>query len=121
MIVASNLLVIAETLAIARKGGVDVAALPAALKGGFADSTPLQIFGPRMAAHQFEPRLGAIALMEKDVRLAAAMATESGAHAPMLALVSELYRTACTQPEIGGTRDLSRVIGLFESLTEPTR
>ena len=117
MIVACNLLVIAETIAMARKAGIDVAALPAALKGGFADSSPLQIFGPRMAAHRFDPRLGAIALMAKDVRLATELSSMYGARAPSLALADELYGRACHQPGIHDSADISCLIGLFESLS----
>jgi 3-hydroxyisobutyrate dehydrogenase-like beta-hydroxyacid dehydrogenase len=117
MIVACNLLVIAETIAMARKAGVDVAALPAALKGGFADSSPLQIFGPRMAAHRFDPRLGAIELMVKDVRLATELSSLRGARTPSLALAGELCARACHQPGIVESADISCLIGLFESLS----
>jgi 3-hydroxyisobutyrate dehydrogenase-like beta-hydroxyacid dehydrogenase len=117
MIVSCNLLVIAETLAMARKAGVDVARLPAALKGGFADSTPLQIFGPRMAKHRFEPRLGAIALMEKDVGLASALSASNNAHTPMLALARDLYSQVRHRAGIDVTADLSYLIGLFEPLS----
>jgi 3-hydroxyisobutyrate dehydrogenase len=117
MIVACNLLVIAETIAMARKAGVNVDALPAALEGGFADSSPLQIFGPRMAAHRLEPRLGAIALMVKDVRLATELSSLCGARTPNLALAGELYARACHQPGIHGSADISCLIGLFEPLS----
>jgi 3-hydroxyisobutyrate dehydrogenase len=120
MIVACNLLVIAETISMARQAGVDVSALPAALRGGFADSLPLQIFGPRMAAHCFEPRLGAIALMVKDVRLASELSSLYHAWTPNLALASELYARACHQPGIDESADISCLIGLFESLASRT-
>jgi 3-hydroxyisobutyrate dehydrogenase len=120
MIVACNLLVIAETLSMARQAGVDVRALPAALKGGFADSLPLQIFGPRMAAHCFEPRLGAIALMAKDVRLASELSSLYRARTPNLALAGELYARACHQSGIDESADISCLIGLFESLSIAT-
>jgi 3-hydroxyisobutyrate dehydrogenase-like beta-hydroxyacid dehydrogenase len=113
-IVACNLLVIAETLALARKAGVDVERLPGALKGGFADSAPLQIFGPRMAAHAFEPRLGAIDLMIKDVRMANDLADVASARMPMLELARVLYEEALASPALDTSSDLSRLIGLFE-------
>lgn len=113
-IVASNFLVIAETLALARKAGVEVARLPEALKGGFADSTPLQIFGPRMAAHQFEPRLGAVELMIKDVGLASALAERVAAATPMLDAARALYDSARRSADIDTAGDLSRLIELFE-------
>lgn len=120
MIVACNLLVIAETFAMARKAGVDVAGLAAALEGGFADSSPLQIFGPRMAEHRFEPRLGAIALMIKDVGLATALSGACGAQTPSLALARELYGRVRDQAAINESADISCLIGLFESLSSRT-
>ena len=51
LIVASNLVAIAEALTLAAENGLDPGILPDALTGGFADSIPLQIFGRRMAAH----------------------------------------------------------------------
>src|SRR5690606_37649944 len=48
-IVSCNLAAIAEAVNLAMKAGVDAARLPEALAGGYADSLPLQIYGPRMA------------------------------------------------------------------------
>jgi 3-hydroxyisobutyrate dehydrogenase len=87
-----------------------VSCLAEALKGGFADSTPLQIFGPRMAAHRFEPHSGTIALMKKDAELAGALAARTQAIAPMLERALGLYR----QPGLALEADLSRLIGLYE-------
>lgn len=84
MLVATNVLAIAEMMAVARKAGIDVDALSGALSGGWADSKPLQIFRPRIAARQFEPRLGAIEVMTKDIRLARAMAAAAAADTPLL-------------------------------------
>ena len=36
-------------IALAERAGVDAELLPDALRGGFADSIPLQLFAPRMA------------------------------------------------------------------------
>jgi 3-hydroxyisobutyrate dehydrogenase len=116
MIVACNMLVMAETIATARCAGVDVARLPEALRGGFADSLPLQIFGPRMAAHEFTPRLGAISLMEKDLLLARAMAQEAGAETPIARLCVELYAQVSSEDGLSREGDIASVIGLFERL-----
>jgi 3-hydroxyisobutyrate dehydrogenase-like beta-hydroxyacid dehydrogenase len=112
LIVSCNFLVLAETIALARKAGVDVARLHEALRGGFADSTPLQIFGPRMASHVFEPRLGAISLMQKDVGLAAQLASRFGAEAPMLHRAMEIYAREGLLPDA----DISTLISLFEKV-----
>lgn len=116
MIVASNVVTIAETIAVARAAGVDVAGLPAALKGGFADSMPLQLFGPRMASQTFLPRLGAIALMAKDVRLARAMATNAGTSTPVMERIEELLRRVSDIDGLTQEDDLSVLVRLYEPL-----
>jgi 3-hydroxyisobutyrate dehydrogenase len=84
--------VIAEAVRLAEAAGVDAKMLPAALKGGFADSLPLQVFGTRMAARQFTPPLGAVAIMLKDLENAAAVAKEKSVPLPMARTAAELYR-----------------------------
>ena len=84
--------VIAEAVRLAEAAGVDARMLPTALKGGFADSLPLQVFGTRMAARQFEPPLGAVSIMLKDLENAAAVAKDKGVPLPMARTAAELYR-----------------------------
>ncbi|MGH8668053.1 MAG: NAD(P)-dependent oxidoreductase [Burkholderiales bacterium] len=91
-IVGSLLAVIAEAIRLAEAAGVDAKMLPEALKGGFADSLPLQIFGARMAARRFDPPLAAAATMLKDLQNAAAVADEKGVWMPMVERALELYR-----------------------------
>lgn len=114
VIVASNVLVIAEAIATARALGIDVSRLPAALAGGFADSKPLQIFGPRMVDHAFLPRLGSIRLMRKDVHLALSMGARKGAQMPMLAHSAQMYDCVGDRPDMSLDDDISCVIRLFE-------
>jgi 3-hydroxyisobutyrate dehydrogenase len=75
VIVAVNLVVIAEALTLAQANGLDPKLLPAALAGGFADSLPMQIFGKRMAEGVLTPVVGRIALMLKDLDAAKEMAS----------------------------------------------
>jgi len=89
--------VIAEAVRLAESAGVDANALPQALKGGFADSLPLQVFGARMAARQFEPPLGAVAIMLKDLENAGAVAKEKSVPLPMAHAAAELYRLLVAQ------------------------
>jgi 3-hydroxyisobutyrate dehydrogenase len=84
--------VIAEAVRLAEAAGVDANALPQALKGGFADSLPLQVFGARMAARQFAPPLGAVSIMLKDLENAAAVAKDARVPLPMARTAAELYR-----------------------------
>jgi 3-hydroxyisobutyrate dehydrogenase len=91
-IVGSLVAVIAEAIRLAEAAGVDAKMLPEALKGGFADSLPLQIFGARMAARRFDPPLAAAATMLKDLQNAAAVAREKQVWMPMVERALELYR-----------------------------
>ncbi|MEW6688648.1 MAG: NAD(P)-dependent oxidoreductase [Pseudomonadota bacterium] len=101
VIVGSLLPVIAEAVRLAEAGGVDARRLPEALKGGFADSLPLQIFGARMAAREFEPPLSSNAILLKDLENAARAAAAGGLALPMAAAAAERYRLLISQ----GKRD----------------
>jgi 3-hydroxyisobutyrate dehydrogenase len=83
VIVASLFPVIAEALRLAEGAGVDAKKIPEALSGGFADSKPLQVFGPRMASRTYEPALGTVNIMLKDLLNAVAVAEEAGVPLPM--------------------------------------
>ncbi|MTD56081.1 NAD(P)-dependent oxidoreductase [Amycolatopsis pithecellobii] len=109
MIVASNIMAIAETISAARRTGIPVASLPDALFGGFADSPPLRILGPRMVKRDHEPRFGAVGLMEKDLLLARAMMLKAGAWTPSLDNCIEL----CAR--IDGSADISSLVEVFDS------
>ena len=92
-VIVGNLFpVLAEAIRLAEAAGVDAKLLPQALGGGFADSLPLQIFGARMAARNFDPPLAASAIVLKDLINAAAVAKEFGVPLPMSRAATELYR-----------------------------
>jgi 3-hydroxyisobutyrate dehydrogenase len=111
VIVGSLIAVIAEAIRLAEAAGVDASKLPEALKGGFADSAPLQIFGPRMAARRFEPSLGSSAIMLKDLDNAAAMAKEKTVPLPMALTAAQLYRLLAAQGK--GEKEISTIIELL--------
>ena len=67
IISGSMMMIIAECVGFAKRAGVDAARIPEALKGGFADSTLLQLLAPRFAAETYEPKLGALETMIKDL------------------------------------------------------
>lgn len=92
VIVASLFPVIAEALRLAEAAGVDAKKIPQALLGGFADSRPLQVFGPRMASREYEPALGTVNVMLKDLLNAVAVAEEAGVPLPMARAAVERYR-----------------------------
>src|SRR5690606_20050219 len=92
MIVACNALVIAEVVALAQRAGVDASLLAPALAGGFADSRPLQILAPQMAAGEYEPIKWHVRTLLKDLNTAVKVAQEEGGSVPMSALAAQLMR-----------------------------
>jgi 3-hydroxyisobutyrate dehydrogenase len=84
--------VLAEAIRVAESAGVDAAKLPEALKGGFADSVPLQLFGPRIARRAYDPPIGDVATLLKDLENAGAVARDAGVPLPMARSAAELYR-----------------------------
>lgn len=114
-IVSCNLAVIAETLALARRAGVGAARLPGALAGGFADSLPLQVYGPRMAAPGAEEPMGEIATMWKDVANVLDLARGLHAAMPMTAAAEALYRQAAGSGYL--QEDLDSLIHLYDQDT----
>jgi 3-hydroxyisobutyrate dehydrogenase-like beta-hydroxyacid dehydrogenase len=112
LIVASNLVAIAEALTLAEENGLDPGILPDALTGGFADSIPLQIFGRRMAAHVTDPKLGELALMLKDLTAVEALARARRVQLPLAAAALRVYGQAADEGVI--QEDLSALISLYE-------
>jgi 3-hydroxyisobutyrate dehydrogenase len=111
LIVASNLVAIAEALTLAAANGLDPKILPDALTGGFADSIPLQIFGRRMAARVRNPKLGELALMLKDLDAVEALARERHVELPLAAAALRVYRHAADAGFIH--EDLSALVSLY--------
>ena len=91
VIVSCNLAVIAEAINLASSAGIDATRLPDALQGGFADSLPLQIYGPRMAAVHDAEKIGEIYTMLKDVRNALQFAQSLDTPLPMTSAAEEIY------------------------------
>jgi 3-hydroxyisobutyrate dehydrogenase len=111
LIVASNLVAIAEALALARASHLKLSALPDALAGGFADSLPLQIFGRRMAAGNSEPVLGELGLMLKDLRAVDELARVEGCRLPLKDAALEIYVRAAERGLL--RQDLSALFSLY--------
>ncbi len=84
--------VVCECINFARASGVDAAKIPEALKGGFADSIPMQLFGPRFAADQYEPKMGAIETIVKDLDTITDMARIAKQPVPMATRALDLFR-----------------------------
>ena len=92
IVVSATIMTLAEAFAFAARAGVDPARIPEALKGGWADSLPMQIFGPRFAKKQLEPKLGDLAIMVKDLNTVADVARAVDAPLPMASTGLQLMR-----------------------------
>lgn len=88
---ALNFLAVAEATRLALDAGVNAAAIPAALKGGRADSAILQEFMAKMARRDFSPT-GRIDNMVKDLDGAQALARRTGTAMPLTAVCAEVHR-----------------------------
>jgi 2-hydroxy-3-oxopropionate reductase len=82
-IVGIAIAAVAEAMLMLQKGGADPAAVRSALRGGFADSTILQLHGARMTYMDFTPG-GLCALQLKDLNNALAEAESFGLRLPTL-------------------------------------
>lgn len=113
LIVSANLLAIAEAVALGRVLGIDTSKLPVAFAGGFADSRPLQVFGPRMAAPDDSPPVSEIRTMAKDVRaiLAASVGAAPELELPLTERVAASYATALSNDL--GAEDLPALMRLY--------
>ncbi|NWK80224.1 NAD(P)-dependent oxidoreductase [Aquitalea sp. LB_tupeE] len=119
LIVAANAMLIAEAVSLAENNGVDASLLAPALAGGFADSLPLQILAPRMAARQAEPVQWKVATLLKDLDNAGQLSKQSQSATPLAALASQLMRLHAAQGH--ALADLSSVINLYQEQNQETR
>jgi 2-hydroxy-3-oxopropionate reductase len=95
-----NFLAVAEATQLALDAGVDAAKIPAALKGGRADSAILQEYMPRYVARDYR-RTGRIDNMVKDLNSAQDLARRTNTAMPMTAICAEVHRLL-TAAGLGG-------------------
>ena len=104
--------VVAEAVNFAQKSGVDASVLTDALKGGFADSIPFQLFAPRMAARTFENPMGTTNTMIKDLKTVSDVAENSGARLVMTEQALGLMNASAQDGD--GEADISAIIRQFD-------
>ncbi len=111
MLVSCNVLVMAEVMALAEKAGVDAEQIPVALKGGFADSIPLQLTGSRMAKRDFDDVKWHVKTLLKDLDMANDLAKIMNSSTPMVGLGAELMRLHASQGN--AERDPSTLVSMY--------
>lgn len=93
-------LAVAEATQLALDAGVDATKIPAALKGGRADSAILQEYMPRFVARDYR-RTGRIDNMVKDLNGAQDLARRTHTAMPLTAVCAEVHRLL-TAAGLGG-------------------
>ncbi len=82
---------LAESVALCEKAGIDAARIPECLGGGYADSNLMKAYWPRMVSRDFAPR-GYVRQLLKDLEMVNAWAAGMDAQRPMLSQALFLYR-----------------------------
>ncbi len=100
IVVAQQLVAVAEAITLARGQGLDPEAVLEVLLGGAARSWLMQTFGARMARDETAPAFR-MALMLKDLRLAQEAAFAAGVPLPATALAASLMLAQAAAGEAG--------------------
>lgn len=114
MIVSCNVLVIAEVMAMAKRAGVDASQVPLALTGGFADSTPLQLTGSRMATQDFDDVKWHVKTLLKDLDMAGDLSKALSSATPMAGLGAQLMRQHASNGF--AEQDPATLVTLYEAM-----
>jgi 2-hydroxy-3-oxopropionate reductase len=113
-----NLLGVSETLALAKKAGLDPAQVLEAISPGAAGSWMMSVQGPKMVARDFAPGFF-VRLQLKDLRLIMETAEELRLPLPGTALVQQMFRAleASGEGELG-TQALIKAVERLASMPE---
>jgi 3-hydroxyisobutyrate dehydrogenase-like beta-hydroxyacid dehydrogenase len=106
---------LAESVALCAKAGIDAARIPECLAGGYADSNVMKAYWPRMVERDFAPR-GYLRQLLKDLEMVNDWAGHLKAPAPMLMQALSLYRLAASQGY--SELDSSAVVKIYEKGSE---
>src|SRR5688572_15706061 len=90
LIVGVGHAMLAESVALCEKAGIDAARIPECLGGGYADSNVLKAYWPRMVERDFAPR-GYVRQLLKDLEMVSAWGAGLQARTPMLAAALAAY------------------------------
>jgi len=113
LLVGLNTAALAEAFVLAAKGGLAPAALLALLKDSAADSKMLEIRGPLMASHRFDPQMK-IDLFLKDFKLMLEEGLRLGVPLPLTSITQQLATAAAAAGR--GEEDLAAIITTLERL-----
>lgn len=111
-IVGAGFVVMAEALALAERSGIDAAALPGCLAGGFADSALLKRIYPQMQARAFDPPKGYARQLLKDLYALSDFAKGLGLDLPMAETAHAQYLAHIDAGN--GERDTASIIDRYK-------
>lgn len=111
-IVGTGFVLMAEALAMAEAAGLDAAAIPAALAGGFADGALLQRIWPLMHHRAFDPPLGYARQLLKDLHAVEEFAHGLGLDLPVLQAAAARFEEYVAQGN--AMADSVSIIRLYE-------
>jgi 2-hydroxy-3-oxopropionate reductase len=117
IVVALTIEAVAEALVLGSASGVAPETVIEVLSGGLAGSRVLELRGPNMAAHRFDPGF-AIALHHKDLGIALTQARSAGVSLPATAQADQML--ASIRRHGGGGLDHSAILTHLERLSDHT-
>jgi 3-hydroxyisobutyrate dehydrogenase len=110
LVVGVGQAMLGEAVALCAKAGIDAARIPDCLAGGYADSTLMKAYWPRMVERDFAPR-GYVRQLLKDLEMVNAWAGGMKAPAPLLGLALSLYRLSASHGD--SELDTSAVVKVY--------
>jgi 3-hydroxyisobutyrate dehydrogenase-like beta-hydroxyacid dehydrogenase len=113
LLVGLNTAALAEAFVLAAKGGLAPAALLELLNDSAADSKMLEVRGPLMADHRFDPQMK-IDLFLKDFKLMLEEGLRLGVPLPLTSITQQLATAAVAAGR--GEEDLAAIITTLERL-----
>jgi 3-hydroxyisobutyrate dehydrogenase-like beta-hydroxyacid dehydrogenase len=91
LIVGVGMAMLAESIGLCEKAGIDAARIPECLGGGYADSNVMKAYWPRMVQRDFAPR-GYVRQLLKDLEMVDTWAKGLGGRTPALQAALDAYR-----------------------------
>jgi 2-hydroxy-3-oxopropionate reductase len=102
---------VSEALVLGAKAGVDPDKIAQVLSGGLAASRVLELKGPQMIAHEFQPGFR-VDLHRKDLGIALASARANAVPVPVTAVVGQLFEALAAADR--GDLDHSALVTVYE-------
>ena len=101
LLVAIHNVAAAEALVLAERAGLDLATVLTAVADGAGTSAMFEVRGPAMAARDYSGPGVTTTVFDKDLRIIAGFARETGTPAPLFTLASAFYAAALAQGHAG--------------------